>query len=549
MGKVGVLSVQYSVFSLQSFVQYSGALLLCDVNISEDRTLNTEYLLQQHRKLRIGLILFLTLAAFGLRFFRLSNQSLWTDEVASILTAQVGLNRIVEESAFNNSMPTFFLLLRGILGGATENVEFRARALSAMAGALSVPVFVGVVYFWRKNWRGALLGGLLLALNPLDLWYSQEVRAYTLMLLFGLLTLICYELARLRRSTLWWSGYILCALLAVALHKTALVFPVACALWHGRDALRMRRDARILLVHPAVLAIALTVLMPRAYPPPPEFSRSGSLLEIGYTFMTYVGGYSFGPSLTDIQSQGAFAAVARHPFQTSLLCAAIFFFGIACLVVHWWPPGERAPASALATAAPEPPSTRMPAFPGKELSLIVVAVIAAAAGALLSRFPYNIRYTLPGLLGFLALATTLCANTARPAFRFVAISGLLITSVWADWQWFFSPAYRKGDSRAVAQWLVENRERVKSWTALPDYLSISLNWYLKPHPEVLVQLQPAAKANTTTFPPVPDVLIMGRRHHVLEPDRLIAEYQKASGGARLINSFAGFELYVRDSTR
>src|SRR5207237_5760975 len=97
-----------------------------------------------------------------------------------IWTAQIPLNRIVEESSYNNSLPTYFLLLRGILGGASENVEFRARSLSVVAGALSIPVLIGLVYCWRRHWGAALMAGLLLAVNPLHLWYSQEARAYAL---------------------------------------------------------------------------------------------------------------------------------------------------------------------------------------------------------------------------------------------------------------------------------------------------------------------------------------------------------------------------------
>src|SRR5205823_10902196 len=119
------------------------------------------------------MVFLISLLGLGLRFYRLSNQSLWTDEVASILTAQVPMDRIAEKSALNNSLPTFFLVLRGVLGGATENVEFRARAISALAGALSIPVSIGVVYLWRRHWGTALLAGLLLATNPLHLWYSQ----------------------------------------------------------------------------------------------------------------------------------------------------------------------------------------------------------------------------------------------------------------------------------------------------------------------------------------------------------------------------------------
>ena len=156
------------------------------------------------------MILLVTLAGVVLRFYRLSNQSLWTDEVSSIATARVPLSEIMDRSgAVNNCLPTYFLLLRAVLGDANRDIEFRARWLSALAGALSVPLLIGVVYRWRRQWGAALLAGLLLAVNPLHLWYSQEVRAYATMLFFGLLTLLAYELARRSRKPWWWVVYLL----------------------------------------------------------------------------------------------------------------------------------------------------------------------------------------------------------------------------------------------------------------------------------------------------------------------------------------------------
>jgi hypothetical protein len=474
----------------------------------------------QRRNLAIALILLLTLAGFSLRFYRLSNQSLWTDEVSSITTAQVPLSQITEHSAaVNNCLPTYFLLLRAVLGDSNQNIEFRARWLSALAGALSVPLLIGVVYLWRRRWAAALVAGLLLAVNPLHIWYSQEVRAYALMLFFGLLALLACELARLSRKPWWWMVYFLASLVAVALHKTGLVFPAACVLWQGWGVLRGKRPLRELAIPAATLVVALGTLLLKSYPPPPEYGRPSSVLEIGYTFMTFVGGYSFGPSLADIQSHGAWEAVFGNLVQVGVLCGVLALVALAYLL-HF--------GSLIR---------------GKETTLLLLNVGFVGLAALISAFPYNVRYTLPALLAFVALVAALVTCARRPAVARLSVLSVLLVGLWADAQWFYSPAYRKGDSRAVAQWLVDNQAHVKSWTVLPDYLSMSIEWYLQDHPEVLSGRQPPSRPQTTAFPPVPDVLIIGRRHHIREPDRLIAEYQARAGEVLTIRSFAGFELY------
>src|SRR5207253_3316305 len=55
---------------------------------------------------------------------------------------------------------------------------------------------IGVVLHWRKDWATALTAGVLLAINPLHVWYSQEVRGYAIMLFFGLCALLSLEWSR-----------------------------------------------------------------------------------------------------------------------------------------------------------------------------------------------------------------------------------------------------------------------------------------------------------------------------------------------------------------
>ena len=371
--------------------------------------------------------LLLTLLGLGLRFYRISNQSLWTDEVSSIETARVPLSQVMEKSAIkNNSLPTYFLLLRAVLKEGNENMELRARGLSALAGSLSIPLFVGIVYLWRRHWGVALLAGLLLAANPLHIWYSQEVRAYATMLFFGLLAVLSFELARSSRNGLWWLAYVLSAIVAMALHKTALVFPVFCGLWHAGEVMRARGPIRDLRPHAAVLVFALFVLGLKSYPPPPSFGRRSSILEIVYTGMTFVGGYSLGPSLTDIQSFGAMGAVSRNLLQVAVGSVVLVSVALACVL------GFRSLVS------------------GKEAALMVLSVGSVAATACVSGFPYNVRYALPALFAFLALVAAFVVTVRKSWLAGLLVGSVLLAGLWADGQWFYSTSYRKGDSRAVA---------------------------------------------------------------------------------------------------
>lgn len=465
-----------------------------------------------------------TFVGLGLRLFRLTNQSFWIDEVSSIGAAQSPFKHIYENSALaSNSLPTYFILLKAFIGKTTDGLEFKARMLSVVAGVLSIPLFVAVVYLWRRQRGIALLAGGLLAVNPLHLWYSQEVRGYAVTIFFGLLTLLCFELARDKRHAGWWILYVLFGIFAITGHKTALIFPVACGLWHACDVFKEREPRKNLLVHAPIAAAAIATMLLKSYPPTEGYGRSTTGLEVGYTFLTFLGGYSFGPSLTDIQSFGPLHAVSKHVPET----------GIVILVL-------------LALLVPVLSNLRR-LVSGKEMQLLCLSIGAVSIYALLTPFPYNIRYVLPGLLGFLAMAAVVATDSKKAAWARLSLAGILTVSLWADIQWFYCWQYRKADSRAVAQWLVDEKEHIHSWTVLPDYMKATLDWYLRDHTNVLSSAIAPTSDRTTTFPPVPDVLILSRRHHLANPDQLVATYSSAAVGAQTNRAFAGFELYIVNS--
>ncbi|HWC60717.1 MAG TPA: hypothetical protein VHC44_13555, partial [Verrucomicrobiae bacterium] len=161
-----------------------------------------------------------------------------------------------------------------------------------------------------------------------------------------------------------------------------------------------------------------------------------------------------------------------------------------------------------------------------------------------SGFPYNVRYALPALFGFLALTTIMASELNKSLFARIAVGGLLLVSLWADGQWFYRWDYRKDDSRGVAEWLTQNREKTQSWMVLPSYMNVPVEWYLQGAPEVLANEMHPTSDRSTTFPPTPDVFIVTRRHHLQNPDELIAAYNTSARATHTNDTFAGFELYV-----
>ncbi len=116
-------------------------------------------------------VLTLALAA-GLRFTRISHQSLSLDEGLSAARAIMPATEIVRDSAQGGDLPGYPLLLAGWqhLAGSSE---LALRMLSALAGVISVALVfaLGVRLFDRPT---GTLAALFVAANPFQVWYGQE---------------------------------------------------------------------------------------------------------------------------------------------------------------------------------------------------------------------------------------------------------------------------------------------------------------------------------------------------------------------------------------
>jgi hypothetical protein len=129
------------------------------------------------------------LLAFALRLFRLGAASLWYDEAVSVFLARQDLATLTAHTAGDIHPPFYYYLLHFWLQAAGSS-ELAASFLSLFFGLL----LVAMAYtLGRRLFSSAvgLLAALLVALSPFNLWYSQEVRMYTLGAFLGMITLYC----------------------------------------------------------------------------------------------------------------------------------------------------------------------------------------------------------------------------------------------------------------------------------------------------------------------------------------------------------------------
>lgn len=132
--------------------------------------------------LRSGIVLLaILLLALGLRLYRLDAQSLWNDEGTSVAVAQRDLATIARDAANDIHPPLYYWLLHGWVG-LLGTGEAAVRSLSALLGVGLVAIIYALGRQLRSEkeaWIG-LLAAFLAAVNPFQIYYSQEARMYML---------------------------------------------------------------------------------------------------------------------------------------------------------------------------------------------------------------------------------------------------------------------------------------------------------------------------------------------------------------------------------
>lgn len=123
------------------------------------------------------------LAAALLRLPTLGVRSVWLDEAYSVWQAEKSQTAIWITDGDEGHPPLYYSFLHGWLGLGRD--EMLIRLPSALVSLL------GVALVWQLGRRVAgepvgLLAAAFLAVSPLDVWYAQEARMYTPLMVVGL---------------------------------------------------------------------------------------------------------------------------------------------------------------------------------------------------------------------------------------------------------------------------------------------------------------------------------------------------------------------------
>ncbi|HEX8064925.1 MAG TPA: glycosyltransferase family 39 protein [Thermoleophilaceae bacterium] len=358
-------------------------------------------------------------AGAALRFATLDLQSLWIDEGATVRLLRGDLGHLLDGIPDTEKTPPLYYLLAWLWTRALGTGEVGVRSLSALVGVLTLPV----VYSLGRELvseRAGLVAAALAAVNPLLVWYSQEARAYALLvLLAALATLFAVRAAPPRAD--WDAGaggrrplalWAVASSLALATHYFAIFVVLPLGAWLLLRAPDRRGAARA----SAGVAAAGLVLLPLAID---QSGNPGS---------NFIEGTALATRVAQVPKQLLLGYDA--PLEAALTAAGAVLGAIGlALALTRTREGER--SGALAAAALLAAAVGIP---------LVLAL--GGADLLLSR---NLIAAVP------ALAVVLAAGFASRPAGLGAAAALCALSLVAVIAVLARPEYQRDDWRGVAE--------------------------------------------------------------------------------------------------
>ncbi len=176
------------------------------------------------------------LLAAAVRLLGIASRPIWYDEAFAVLFSEKGPAAMlrgtlaVTGTAAADVHPLAYYTLLWLWMRLFGESLVAVRLLSILAG---VGVVAVAILLTRQLFgpRTALVAGILVALAPFQVHYSQEIRMYSWLALLLLLATYCYWRGSQQPRWAWWLGFAVFAALAQYTQNLAAFYLIALALW------------------------------------------------------------------------------------------------------------------------------------------------------------------------------------------------------------------------------------------------------------------------------------------------------------------------------
>jgi uncharacterized membrane protein len=208
--------------------------------------------------LGVPILLLTALGAF-LRFYAIGRQGFWYDESYTALLVGRGPGEMLRLLPQLESTPPLYYCVAWVWARIFGPDEAGLRSLSALCGTLTIAVAYLAARKLLANWRAALVVAALTACNPFLIWYSQEARAYAMLVLLSACTLLAFAYARERPRPLAAALWAFACALALLTHYYAVIIIVPELAWMLYDH-RHSRAVQLAIGAIVLVGLALTPL-------------------------------------------------------------------------------------------------------------------------------------------------------------------------------------------------------------------------------------------------------------------------------------------------
>lgn len=184
--------------------------------------------------------------AMAARFYGLTASAIWGDEGSSLLLSEYAMDDLWFHAAHDVHPPLYFFMLRGWIGLFGDGI-WSIRGMSALPGVLAVGLGISLTRQLSTR-RAAVLAGVLLALYPTAVRYSQEVRMYSLLAVWLLgATLALVYWVRQPERTRYLAAYVLLMAAGFYTHYFTALCVLVHWVWLGVLWPSQARGQRLLL--------------------------------------------------------------------------------------------------------------------------------------------------------------------------------------------------------------------------------------------------------------------------------------------------------------
>jgi 4-amino-4-deoxy-L-arabinose transferase-like glycosyltransferase len=205
-------------------------------------------------------IVLLTVLGAALRFYAIGRQGFWYDESYTALLVGRGPGEMLRLIPQLESTPPLYYCVAWVWARIFGFGPAGLKSLSALCGTLTIPLAYAASRKLLANWRSAVIVAALVACNPFLIWYSQEARAYSMLVMFSACSLLAFAYVRERPRRMAVAYWALACVLALLTHYYAVIVIIPEAAW----LLYAHRHSRALQVGIAAIVAVGAVLTPLA---------------------------------------------------------------------------------------------------------------------------------------------------------------------------------------------------------------------------------------------------------------------------------------------